>query len=42
MLLRKASIVFDDMDFIFDVTMNGTTKQERLKNGNFILTVPLT
>lgn len=40
-LLRRASIVFDDMDLIFDVTMDGEATQERLKNGNFILTVKL-
>lgn len=40
-ILKKASIVFDDIDLIFDVVTNGETLQERLKNGNFILTVPL-
>ena len=40
-LLRRASIVFDDMDLIFDVTMDGEATQERLNNGNFILTVKL-
>lgn len=41
MLLKKATIKFDDLDLFFDVTLNGHTSQERLKNGNFILTVPL-
>lgn len=41
MMLRKASIVFDDMNLIFDVTLDGKAQQERLKNGNFILTVNL-
>lgn len=41
MLLRKATVKFDDLDLLFDVTLNGKTRQERLKNGNFILTVPL-
>ena len=41
MLLKKATIKFDDIDLIFDVTIDGKTSQERLKNGNFILTVPL-
>ena len=41
MLLKKATVKFDDIDLVFDVTINGKTSQERLKNGNFILTVPL-
>lgn len=41
MLLKKATIKFDDLDLLFDVTINGKTSQDRLKNGNFILTVPL-
>ena len=41
MLLKKATIKFDDLDLLFDVTVNGQTHQERLKNGNFILSVPL-
>lgn len=40
-MLRKASIIFDDIDLIFDVNMRGSSKQDRLKNGNFILTVKL-
>ena len=36
--LRKASIKFDDLDYIFDVTLQGKAKTDRLKNGNFIVT----
>jgi len=35
--LRKASIVFDDINLTFEVTMYGAAKPERLKNGNFIV-----
>lgn len=41
MLLKKAILVFDDMDLEFNVIMEGTASQERLKNGNFIYTVNL-
>lgn len=41
MLLKKASIKFDDMTLQFDVALVGQTTQERLKNGNFIFTVNL-
>ena len=41
MMLKKATIVFDDINLLFDVVMDGQTSQERLKNGNFILTVDL-
>ena len=41
MMLKKATIVFDDINLLFDVVMDGKTSQERLKNGNFILTVNL-
>lgn len=42
MLLKKAIIIFDDMPNLqFNVTISGETKQERLKNGNFLLTVKL-
>lgn len=40
-MLRKATIIFDDMALSFDVTLEGETSQDRLKNGNFILTVKL-
>lgn len=40
-LLKKATIVFDDLDYSFDVSLTGKTSQERLKNGKFILTVNL-
>ena len=36
-MLKKASIKFDDLDLIFDVTMQGGAKEERLKNGNFVV-----
>ena len=35
--LRKASLVFDDINLTFDVTLEGEGKPERLKNGNFIV-----
>ena len=35
--LRKASLVFDDIDLTFDATLEGEGKPERLKNGNFIV-----
>ena len=42
MLLKKAIIIFDDMPNLqFDVTLVGEAKQERLKNGNFLLTAKL-
>ena len=41
-LLAKTSLTFDDMpNLTFDVVINGSTSQKRLKNGNFILSVPL-
>ena len=40
-MLKKATVVFDDIDLLFDVTITGPTQQKRLKNGNFILTVDL-
>ena len=33
-MLKKASIQFDDLNLLFDVSMIGTNKPERLKNGN--------
>lgn len=35
--LKKASVVFDDINLTFDITMYGPAKPERLKNGNFIV-----
>lgn len=35
--LRKASIIFDDINLTFDVALEGEGKPERLKNGNFIV-----
>ena len=40
-MLKKASIIFDDIDLVFDVTMRGPASQSRLKNGNFIQTFNL-
>jgi len=40
-MLKKASIIFDDINLIFDVTMRGAASQNRLKNGNFVLTFNL-
>lgn len=39
--LKKATVVFEDIPFAFDVTLSGETSQTRLKNGNFILSVNL-
>lgn len=39
--LRKATLMFEDIQLLFDVTMDGEAQQRRLKNGNFILTVNL-
>ena len=41
-LLKKASIQFDDLKLVFDVSMTGTNKPERLKNGNFIVSYDFT
>lgn len=41
-LLKKASIQFDDLKLMFDVSMTGTNKPERLKNGNFIVSYSFT
>lgn len=40
-MLKKAVIQFDDLDYTFNVSLNGQTTQERLKNGKFILTFNL-
>ena len=40
-LLKRASIQFDDMDLIFDVTLEGKASENRLKNGNFVVTYNL-
>lgn len=40
-LLKKATIKFDDLSLLFDVTLNGEAKEDRLKNGNFIVTYNL-
>lgn len=41
-MLKKASIQFDDLNLLFDVSMIGTNKPERLKNGNFIVSYSFT
>lgn len=41
-MLKKASIQFDDLNLLFDVSMTGTNKPERLKNGNFIVSYSFT
>ena len=41
-MLKKASIQFDDLKLIFDITMTGTNQPERLKNGNFIVSYNFT
>ena len=40
-LIKKSSLVFDDINLTFDVTMIGYGEPERLKNGNFIVTYQL-
>lgn len=39
--LKKATIIFDDIDLSFDVSVLGSAKTERLKNGNFIVSYSL-
>lgn len=41
-LLRKATIQFDDMNYQFEVSMNGQAEPNRLKNGNFIVSYSFT
>ena len=41
-LLKKATVKFDDINLIFNLTMKGEAKTERLKNGNFIVSYDLT
>ena len=41
-MLKKASVKFDDLDLIFDITMVGGANEERLKNGNFIVSYDFT
>lgn len=36
-IIKKATIKFDDLDYLFDVSMTGKAEPERLKNGNFIV-----
>lgn len=37
-MLKKAELQFDDLDLTFSVTMQGKAQEDRLKNGNFIVT----
>lgn len=39
--LKKATIIFDDINLSFDVSVSGSAKTERLKNGNFIVSYSL-
>lgn len=41
-LLRKANIKFDDLDYVFNVSMTGKAQPSRLKNGNFVVTYNFT
>lgn len=41
-LLKKATVKFDDINLVFNLTLNGEAKTERLKNGNFIVSYNLT
>ena len=41
-LLKKATVKFDDINLLFNLTLNGEAKTERLKNGNFIVSYNLT
>ena len=41
-LLKKATVKFDDINLIFNLTMVGEARTERLKNGNFIVSYNLT
>ena len=40
-MLKSCEVKFDDLDYIFSMKMTGEANPERLKNGNFILTVDL-
>ena len=39
--LKKATIKFDDINLLFDVTISGSAQTNRLKNGNFIVSYNL-
>lgn len=41
-LLKRATIEFDDLNLTFEVSLSGTNKPNRLKNGNFIVSYDLT
>ena len=38
-LLKKATLLFDDLDLFFDVSLINQEEPERLKNGNFTKTI---
>lgn len=40
-MLKKASIVFDDINLVFEVSILGSADTKRLKNGNFIVSYNL-
>jgi len=40
-LIKKSTLIFDDISFSFDVVMRGSAQTERLKNGNFIVSYDL-
>lgn len=40
-ILKKATILFDDIHLLFDVALDGEATQKRLKNGNFVQTFVL-
>lgn len=40
-LIKKSSIRFDDMNLLFETTLVGEAKEERLKNGSFVVTYNL-
>ena len=41
-MLKKATIQFDDLNLLFDVSLVGNAMPSRLKNGNFIVSYNLT
>lgn len=41
-MLKKATLQFDDLSLLFDVSLQGASKPNRLKNGNFIVSYTLT
>ena len=41
-MLKKATLQFDDLSLLFDVSLQGASKPNRLKNGNFVVSYTLT